>query len=157
MSFSTYQEIENSIEVYFKTRDPQLKSEIQTAIRENENFRNKIMKVLEKEQKYIIFFNEYYQIQILTDLINQIKEKSYIAHDVSWMLPYVSKKVLNNVLSYADDFALVQIMNESEKHLKIIGHRIIDIYPKSTTIFSRMYERKEWIKLYFKCKKYLNS
>lgn len=157
MSFSTYREIENSIEVYFKTRNPQLKNEIQTAIKENENFRNEIMKVLKDKERYILFFNESDQIQILTDLINQIKEKNYIAHVVSWMLPYISNKALDNVLSHADDFALVQIMNKIESHLKIIGHRIIDIHPKSTSIFSRMYERKEWIKLYFKCKKYLNS
>ena len=67
------------------------------------------------------------------------------------------KKYIYEIFKTFTPKILILIMNKIESHLKIIGHRIIDIHPKSTTLFSRMYERKEWIKLYFKCKKYLNS
>ena len=158
MNYNEYSEIKNSIDAYVKIGNQRMLAEVQSNIEKKNGLREKLIEDLEYHQEYIHVFSTDEQIKIVGDLVSQIKQNAYISHKVSWMLLYVSDKALNEILAKADNVALVKIMDEIKRHIRVIGHRICDLsWFKSTNIFSRMGERITWLRLYRKCKKNLKT
>ena len=125
-----------------------------------EGCRERLMNDLVKyHERYIQVFSTGDQVKIVSDLVVQIKQREYLAYKVSWMLPYVSDKALNTILSNADKVVLERIMDEIRDNIRAIGNRSCDLHAfywlHSTNVFSRMRERMTWWKLYKKCKRNL--
>lgn len=161
MDYDEYRELTNTIDAYLKTGNRQTLASIQECIETNEDYREKLIEdLLEHHERYIQVFSTDDQVNIASNLAAQIKQREYLAFRVSWMLPYVSDKALNQILSKADDVALVKIMHEIKGHIRVIGNRFCDsstyFWLHSTNIFSRMKERMMWRKLYKKCQNSLN-
>ena len=161
MNYSEYLEVRNSIDAYVETGNQRMLAEIQANIETKNGLREKLIEDLEHHEEYIQVFSTDEQIKILGDLVSQIKQRAYISHQVSWMLPYVSDKVLNEILAKADNVALVKIMDDIKSNIRVIGNRFCDsstyFWFESTNIFSRMGERIAWSRLYRKCKKNLKK
>lgn len=161
MDYNEYLEVRNSIDAYVKTGNQRMLAEIQANIETKNGLREKLIEDLEYHEEYIQVFSTDEQIKIVGDLVSQIKQREYISHQVSWMLPYVSDKVLNEILAKADNVALVKIMDDIKSHIRVIGNRFCDsstyFWLESTNIFSRMGERITWSVLYRKCKKNLKK
>ena len=161
MDYKEYLEIKNSIDAYVKTRNQRMLVEIQANIQTKEGLREKLIEELENHEEYILVFPSDEQIKIVGDMVSQIKQREFIAYRVSWMLPYLSNRVLNEILANADNVALVKIMDDIKSHIRYIGNRFCDSYMyfwlKSTNVFSRMGERITWWTLYIKCKKNLKK
>ena len=160
MDYNEYRELTNTIDAYLATGNRQTLASIQNCIATKEGCREKLVKDLEEHhERYIRVFSTDDQVKIVSDLAAQIKQREYLAYRVSWMLPYVSDKALEQILSNADDVALVKIMDEIKGHIRAIGNRFCDsttyFWLHSTNIFSRMGERITWMKLYRKCKRNL--
>lgn len=161
MNYNEYSEIKNSIDAYVKIGNQRMLAEIQSNIEKKNGLREKLIEDLEYHKEYIHVFSTDEQIKIVGDLVSQIKQNAYISHKVSWMLLYVSDKALNEILTRADNVALVKIMDEIKRNIRVIGNRFCDssayFWLKSTNIFSRMGERITWLGLYRKCKKNLKT
>ncbi len=162
MDYNEYRELTNSIDAYLETGNRQTLASIQNCIETKEGCRKKLMKDLVKyHYRYIQVFSTDDQVKIVSNLAAQIKQEEYLAYKVSWILPYVSDKVLEQILSTADDVALVKIMHAIKRHIRAIGHRFCDsstyYWLHTTNIFSRMGERMTWRKLYRKCQRNLNK
>lgn len=163
MDYEEYRELTNTIDAYLETNNPKTLLSIQNCIKTKEGFREKLIEDLVEytHERYIEVFSTNDQIKIVSDLVAKIKETEYLAFRVCWILPYVSDKALDKILSTADDIALVKIMHEIKDIVRVIGHRLCDsstyFWLRSTNIFSRMGERMIWHKLYRKCKKNLNK
>lgn len=160
MDYNEYRELTNMIDAYLETGNRQTLASIQNCIATKEGCREKLVKDFEEHhERYIRVFSTDDQVKIVSDLAAQIKQREYLAYRVSWMLPYVSDKALEQILSNADDVALVKIMDEIKGHIRAIGNRFCDsstyFWLHSTNIFSRMGERITWMKLYRKCKRNL--
>lgn len=160
MDYNEYRKLTNTIDAYLATGNRQTLASIQNCIATKEGCREKLVKDLEEQhERYIRVFSTDDQVKIVSDLAAQIKQREYLAYRVSWMLPYVSDKALEQILSNADDIALVKIMDEIKRHIMAIGNRFCDsstyFWLHSTNIFSRMGERITWMKLYRKCKRNL--
>jgi len=160
MDYNEYRELTNTIDAYLATGNRQTLASIQNCIATKEGCREKLVKDLEEHhERYIRVFSTDDQVKIVSDLVAQIKQREYLAYRVSRMLPYVSDKALEQILSNADDVALVKIMDEIKGHIRAIGNRFCDsstyFWLHSTNIFSRMGERITWMKLYRKCKRNL--
>ena len=160
MDYNEYRELTNTIDAYLATGNRQTLASIQNCIATKEGCREKLVKDLEEHhERYIRVFSTDDQVKIVSDLAAQIKQREYLAYRVSWMLPYVSDKALEQILSNADDVALVKIMDEIKGHIRAIENRFCDsstyFWLHSTNIFSRMGERITWMKLYRKCKRNL--
>lgn len=163
MDYNEYQELKNLIVVYWGTGNRQTLATIQNYIKTKEGCREKLIEDLKNGcHRYISFFSSDDQVQIVSDLAARIKQGEFLESTVSWMLPYVSEQSLDQILSKADDVALVKIINEIDDHIRMIGHRFCDppvaySWFKSTTFFSRMREKRTWRKLSKKCKKHLKK
>lgn len=160
MDYNEYRELTNMIDAYLETGNRQTLASIQDCIVTKEGCREKLMEDLEEShERYIQVFSTDDQVKIVSDLAAQIKQREYLAYRVSWILPYVSDKALDQILSNADDVALVKIMYEIKGHIRAIGNRFCDsstyFWLHSTNIFSRMGERMTWRKLYRKCQRNL--
>lgn len=160
MDYNEYRELTNMIDAYLETGNRQTLASIQDCIVTKEGCRGKLMEDLgESHERYIQVFSTDDQVKIVSDLAAQIKQREYLAYRVSWILPYVSDKALDQILSNADDVALVKIMYEIKGHIRAIGNRFCDsstyFWLHSTNIFSRMGERMMWRKLYRKCQRNL--
>lgn len=160
MDYNEYRELTNMIDAYLETGNRQTLASIQECIVTKEGCREKLMEdLVESHERYIQVFSTDDQVKIVSDLAAQIKQREYLAYRVSWMLPYVSDKALDQILSNADDVALVKIMYEIKGHIRAIGNRFCDsstyFWLHSTNIFSRMGERMTWRKLYRKCQRNL--
>ena len=161
MDYKEYLEVKNSIAVYLKTHNQRMLAEIQDDIQTKEGVREKLIEDLEHHEEYIVVFPSDEQIKIVGDMVSQIKQREFIAFRVSWMLPYLSNRALNEILSNADNVALVKLMDEIKSHIRYVGNRLCDssayFWLKSTNVFSRMGERITWWTLYIKCKKNLKK
>jgi len=161
MDYNEYLDIKDSIDAYVKTGNQRMLAEIQANIEKKNGLREKLIEDLEYHEEYIQVFSTDEQIKIVGDLVSQIKQRKYSSHKVSWMLPYVSDKALNEILAKADNVALVKIMDDIKRNIRVIGNRFCDssayFWLKSTNIFSRMGERITWSVLYRKCKKNLKK
>lgn len=160
MDYNEYREFTNTIDAYLETGNRQTLANIQDCIETKKGCREMLMEDLEKRyERYIQVFSTDDQVKIISDLVAQIKHNEYLAFRVSWMLPYVSDKALDQILINADDVALVKIMNEIKDHIRIIGNRFCDsstyFWLHSTNVFSRLGERMTWRKLYRKCQRNL--
>lgn len=160
MDYNEYWKLTNTIDAYLETGNCQMLASIQNCIKTKEGCREKLIKdLLEYHERYIQVFSTDDQVKIVSDLVAQIKQREYLAHRASWILAYVSDKALNQILSNADDVALVKIMYEIKRHIRVIGNRLCDsstyFWLHSTNIFSRMGERMMWRNLYRKCKRNL--
>lgn len=159
MDYNEYRELTNMIDAYLETGNRQTLASIQDCIVTKEGCREKLMEdLVEGYERYIQVFSTDDQVKIVSDLAAQIKQREYLAYRVSWMLPYVSDKALNQILSNADDVALGKIMYEIKGN-NINANRFCDSYTyfwrHSTNIFSRMRERMTWRKLYRMCQRNL--
>lgn len=162
MDYNEYREFINSIEVYLKTGKQQTLEDIQNTIATKEEFKKELINDdLMRCYEYIKVFSDSDQVEIVSNLANQIGKKYGIEYNVSWLLPYVSEKTLKEILEKIDDFALIKIMDEIEDHIRMIGNRFCDsstyFWLKTTTVFSRMNERKVWRKLYRRCEQKLKK
>lgn len=160
MDYNEYRKLTSTIDAYLETGNRQTLASIQDCIETKEGCRERLMEdLVEGHERYIQVFSTDDQVKIVSDLAAQIKQKEYLAFRVSWMLPYVSDKALEQILINADDVALVKIMNKIKGHIRAIGNRFCDsstyFWLHSTNIFSRMGERMTWCKLYRKCKRNL--
>ena len=161
MNYDEYREFTNTVDAYLETGNRQTLTSIQDTIKTKEGCRERLMEdLINYHERYIQVFSTDDQIVIVSDLEAQIKQREYLAYSVSWMLPYVSDKSLNQILTNADDVALVKIMNAIAGNIRAIGNRLCDsstyFWLHTTNIFSRMGERMMWRKLYRKCKRNLN-
>ena len=162
MDYNEYRELTNSIDVYLHTGNCQTLASIQKCIKTKEGLRKKLMEdLLGDHNRYIQVFSTDDQVKIVSDLAAQIKQDENLAYTVSWMLPFVSEKALNQILSTADDVVLVKIMHEIKGHIRAIGHRLCDYstfyWLHTTNIVSRIDERITWRKIYRKCERNLNK
>lgn len=160
MDYNEYEELTNTIDVYLKTGNRQLLASIRHCIETKEGCREELIEdLLKYHKRYIQIFSTDDQIKIANDLASQIKKDEYLAHSVSWILPYVSDTVLDQILSNADDIALVKIMDQIKRNIRAIGNRLCDsptyFWLHTTNIFSRMRERMIWRRIYGKCRRYL--
>ena len=162
MDYNEYRELKNSIDAYLETDNRQTLVSIQNCIETNEECRKKIIKeLMEYHERYIQVFSVDDQVKIVSNLVAQIKQEDHLAYRISWLLPYVSEQALEKILSTADDVALVKIMHEIKRHIRVIGNRLCDsptyFWLDTTNIFSRMCEKIMWRNLYRKCERNLNK
>lgn len=163
MNYDEYRELTNLIDAYLDTGNRETLATIQNCIETKEGCRESLMEDLIEHyhSRYIKVFSADDQVKIVSDLAAQICQKEYLAYKVSWMLPYVSDKVLEQILSTADDVALVRIMREIKGNIRAIGNRFCDsstyFWLHTTNIFSRMGERMAWRKIYRKCRRNLKK
>lgn len=162
MNYDEYREFINSIEVYLKTKNEQTLTDIQNTIATKEEFKEKLINDdLMRCYRYIKVFSDSDQVEIVSNLAKKIGKEFCIEHKVSWLLIYVSEKALKEILEKTDDFALIKIMDEIEDNIRMIGNRFCDsstyFWLKTTTVFSRMNERKAWRKLYRRCEQKLKK
>lgn len=161
MDYNEYRELTSKIDAYLETGNRQTLASIQDCIETKEGCRQRLMEDLVEyhHERYIQVFSTDDQVKIVSDFAAQIKQREFLAYRVSWMLAYVSDKALDQILSNADDVALVKIMEEIKDHIRVIGKRFCDsstyFWLHSTNIFSRMGERMMWRKLYRKCQRNL--
>lgn len=155
MNSEEYRNFKNSIEVCLKTGDNQLLNDICSKFDEDSSLKEKIIKELEYEGEYIVLFTDKEQVEIVSKIVEMIKNEQYSAFKAAWILIYVSEEALVEILRNADNRALVKIMGEIQKNIQLIGKRFCDTdrASKSTNFFSRIGERIEWLKLYKKCEK----
>ena len=71
-------------------------------IEKKNGLREKLIEDLEHHEEYIQVFSTDEQIKIVGDMVSQIKQREFIAFRVSWMLPYLANRVLNEILTNAD-------------------------------------------------------
>lgn len=171
MNNKEFRKFTYSIVAYLETGSEQKLEKLQYYIKNNEGCREMLVKdVIEHHERYIQVFSTEDQVEIVSDLIAQIKKNENLASRVTWLLPYVSNEALKQILSRADDDALSLIIMQIEKNIKAIGKRYCDS-PKysclslcdsvqvscmySTNFWSRMNERVRWRNLRKKCKKNL--
>lgn len=163
MNYNEYRELTNLIGEYLDTGNRETLATIQNYIETKEGCREKLMEKLIEypHNRYIKLFSTDDQIKIISDLVAQICQKEYLAYKVTWMLPYVSDKVLEQILSTADDVALVRIMREIKRNIRVIGNRFCDssayFWLHTTNIFSRIGERMTWRRIYRKCRRNLKK
>lgn len=119
--------------------------------------KGELIKVLNQRQEYecIQTFSNEDQLTIIEEVVSRIMEEEYLAYPASRMLVYASEEVASGVLQMADYVSIVRIMKEIKLSIKLIGHRLCDFYFHETTFISRMRERMKWLKLYYKCYKYM--
>lgn len=162
MDYNEYRELTNLITVYFATGNQETLSTIHDYIETKNGCRKQLMKDLVTHTKYIRVFPDDEQVKIIRDLTTQICQDEHLAYKISWMLPYVSDKVLDRTLSAADNYALVKIMHNIKGNIEVIGHRLCDppgyfYLPPTTTTFSRMREKMTWRRIYRKCRRNLKK
>ena len=163
MDYNEYRKLTNLIDAYLYTGNWETLVTIQNCIETQEGCREKLMNdmIEHNHNTYITVFSADEQVKIISDLVAQIGQKEHLAYIVSWMLPYVSNKVLEQILISADDVALVRIMLEIKGHIRAIGNRFCDsstyFWLHTTNIFSRMVERIIWLKIYRRCQKNLKK
>ncbi len=163
MKNSEYRELADLVDRFLVTRDRQTLSIIQCELENNKDFYNELVfdMIERKNYRYIQVFPTNQQIKLIRNMMSHIKGRNSFAYRVSWILPYVSNKVLNKVLSIADNDMLLSIMYEIKGHIGIIGSRTCDLpqgywYP-TTNVLSRMGERIVWHRIYNKCRKNLEK
>lgn len=163
MEHNKYRELRSLIQEYLDTDNLETLAIIQNCIETERGCRESIMKDLIEHHnlRFIEVFSADDQVKIVSDLIAQIGQKRYLEYWVSWMLPYVSDKVLYQILSTADDAALVKIMREVKGHIRSIGNCFCNPYTHIwlpiTEGSSRMSDRRKWRKIYKKCQRNLKK
>jgi len=150
MGYAEYQELKNLIDVYRETGNRQALETIRNYIKTKGGCREELIKDIEEgHYEYINLFSCDDRVQIVSDLAAQIKQDKFLAGRVSWMLAYLSDKDLEQILSKADDVALVRIMHAIDGNIRIIGRRLCDhstyLWFETTTFFSRMWKKRNGV------------
>ena len=142
MNYTDYRKVKKLMDSFLETGNRKTQKNIQDMIEKKSGCREKILEdILESQEEYIKVFSTEDQIKIINNLVLLVETTECFTHNVTLILPYVSKKALKQILSTADDYALLKIIHEIKKNIK-----------HSCNWDSKI----KWCSIYIECRKKLN-
>lgn len=165
MEIQNYDQLKRAIDLLFDGGgSKELMGDIRRAINSIEGARNRlVLECLGKcgtrpaEHEYIMLFEVDDQVEIIMNVVKENQEQNvWRIYNLAWLIVQAEEEAMDKVLDGMDELTIYLLMSEIKENINKVGHRIIDRIEKSTR-FDIMWERKQWRKLYRKCKRALKD
>lgn len=154
MSIEEYRNFKYLVDAYLELRDKNLLKEIREKLNTKKSLRIAFIKELDYHERYIEVFDNEHQIKIGLNILNREKNRKYSAYKSAWLLFYMSKQAIKELLKNIDESVLNDIGYEIKNIIRD-GTTSKHFKPGTNKKFSKIGQKIALIRFYRICKKYI--